>query len=60
MTDTLPITPDEFARRMEAIAAGRGPEENHGDADDLLCDVLDSLGYDDGVAIFKAMAKWYS
>ena len=58
MTDSV-MTPDEFARRMAAIETG-DPDADHGNADDLLCEVLRSLGYGEGVEIFINMPKWYA
>lgn len=59
------MTPEEFKVLMEKIAAGdkdgfHDQVEEHSDADQLLCEVLRSLGYGDGVEIFKNMPKWYS
>ena len=56
------ITPAEFERRMAKIAEWNKHDEesSHGDADDLMCEVLDQLGYSAGVAIFKNMSLWYS
>lgn len=54
------MTPAEFQSRMASIASLGDPEAAHGIADDLLCEVLESLGYADGVAIFKAMTRWYA
>jgi hypothetical protein len=56
------MTPQEFATEMEklSILANGDPEAAHGKADDLLCEVLESLGYSDGVQIFVEMDKWYA
>ena len=56
------MTPEEFKEKMQAIA-DRGdtdPEINHVDADRLLCEVLESLGFGDGVAIFHGIMRWYA
>lgn len=55
-----PMPPDEFRDRMAAIFENGKPEEDHGDADKLLCEVLRSLGYGDGVQEFESGHKWYS
>lgn len=55
-----PMPPDEFRDRMAAIFKNGKPEEDHGDADNLLCEVLRSLGYGDGVREFESGHKWYS
>lgn len=59
------ITPEEFKEKMEYLAAdanGGGCldiEQAHIEADDLMCKILWSLGYDEGIAIFKGMGKYY-
>jgi hypothetical protein len=57
-----PMTPNEFARRMKEIDPGeRGSHElAHIHADCLMCDLLRSLGYKEGVYIFENMELWYS
>lgn len=55
-----PMTPSEFAvelRRIEEKYDG-DPEAAHARADDLLCEVLISLGYGEGVGVFGCMRKW--
>jgi len=56
------ITPARFEDEMIRISKipGYDPEGKHGRADDLMCKVLDSLGYGAGVKIFQDMEKWYS
>jgi len=54
------ISPEVFKQRMEVINENFDIEEAHGDADKLMCDLLDSLGYDGGVEIFRRMEKWYA
>lgn len=54
-----PMTPDEFAARMKAIDNEGDWESDHEDADALMCEILRSLGYAEGVAAFEAMDKWY-
>lgn len=60
-----PITPEEFESRMKKIKKTyydkRGDWElGHRFADDLMTDVLDSLGYSKGVLVYKYMPKWYA
>jgi hypothetical protein len=57
----LPMSPDEFKSRMRWIY--RVPvdvESAHVAADNLLCELLRSLGYGDGVTVFEESPKWYS
>ncbi len=53
------MTPKEFAEKMRAIPTG-DTEADHGRADDLMCELLRSLGYGEGVDAFEAMDKWYA
>ena len=59
MTKT-PITPDEFRLRMNEIEKNDDTEEAHDDADKLMCSLLETLGYGQGVVIFRCMNKWYA
>lgn len=54
------LTPAQFAGLMKAVAAGGKPEEDHDEADKLTCRVLESLGYGEGVNVFKKMTRRYS
>lgn len=53
---------DWFAQEMKKISsyADDDTEKAHGDADELMCTILKSLGYEKGVEIFEKMPKWYS
>lgn len=59
-------SPEQFLVAMTAIDNGTcygkyyDEEDQHRDADGLMCNVLRSLGYGDGVAVFNKMHKWYS
>jgi hypothetical protein len=35
-------------------------EANHSNADDLMCSLLEELGYTEAVQIFKNGYKWYA
>ena len=59
------MTPAEFAKRMQAVLDDYN--NNHGDreqwhreADDLICEVLKSIGYEEGVKIYDSEYKWHS
>jgi len=56
------MTPKEFADRMREIAkyADDDTEAAHGNADDLMCQLLTTLGYHEGVQIFVEMPRWYA
>ena len=54
------MTPEEFAKKMEELSLNGDIEEAHGNADDLMCELLRQLGYGEGVQIFQEMEKWYA
>lgn len=57
-----PMPPNEFTIKMWRIKIRQDstPEYDHIDADELMCELLESLGYREGVRYFKEMEKWYS
>ena len=56
------ITVDQAHWELEQIKArGAGdPEINHIEADEILCRLLTSLGYNKVVATYDAISKWYA
>lgn len=56
------MTPEEFARRMQAIkdAYGGDPENCHYKMDNLMVETLFSLGYSIGIGIYQNSEKWYA
>lgn len=71
-TPEQPISPYKFKELMQSINDYKykgvysyndeitSPESSHYTADALMCDLLSSLGYEDGIDIFRSMNKWYS
>ena len=57
-----PLTPEEFAEQMMDIAESDRYDQysGHVAGDDLMCDLLKSLGYEEGVQWFESMDKWYA
>jgi hypothetical protein len=58
-------SPEEFAAKMREIFPGKYPDiipssGSHQAADRLLCAVLRSLGYGEGVEAFEDAPKWYA
>lgn len=48
------MSPNEFSKYMKLIFEyGCCDEENHVAAEIMMCDVLEELGYEEGVRIFK-------
>ncbi len=54
------MTPNEFKKEMEIIAKYNDTEVAHYEADELLCDILKELGFEEGVEIFENMGRWYA
>lgn len=54
------MTREEVLKKLKEAQDNRDTEMAHGDADDLLCDLLKSLGYEDVVTEYKRVDKWYA
>lgn len=56
------MTPKEFAEEMKKIQNEfhNDRERRHREMDYLMCDLLKSLGYGDGIKIFDKTGKWYA
>ena len=53
------MTPEEFHEAMISLETG-DTECDHVNADELMCKVLNELGYEGGVKVFETMPKWYA
>lgn len=54
------MTKEEAIKKLLEIQKSVDIEIAHGDADDVLCDLLISLGYEDVVIEYNAIEKWYA
>ena len=56
------MTPEKFKLEMNKLATSNSldKEDRHRKMDALMCEVLRSIGYDDGIDIFEATSKWYA
>lgn len=54
------MTPAAFTEKMREAAGDGDPEGSHCDMDRLMCELLTSLGYGEGVEIFRKSKKWYA
>ena len=56
------MTPDEFEKQMKELQERYKYdfEVFHVEADQLMCYVLDKLGYGKGVEIFEGQGKYYA
>ena len=55
-------SPSEFEDRMKELASHQSDDREfmHQDMDDLMCDILEAIGYGRGVEIFRQTPKWYA
>ena len=55
-------SPREFEDRMKELASHQSDDREfmHHDMDDLMCDILEAIGYGRGVEIFRQTPKWYT
>lgn len=54
------MSPEEFYEKISEIAKDYDIEDGHYAMDNLMCDVLKSLGYKKGIEIFESMERWYA
>ena len=59
------ISPDEFVIKMSAIKEEfyfkkACIDDCHMEMDELMCETLSSLGYDEGIKLFRTTPKWYA
>jgi hypothetical protein len=50
----------EYEQDMQLLVDSGGGEENHMQADAILCDLLKYLGYIKLVEIYNSVNKWYA
>ena len=55
------MTPERFATKMRALSRDSYDRERmHEAMDALMCKVLRTLGYEEGIKIFEQTDKWYA
>lgn len=54
-----PLTDEESAEILKKLLSG-DPENDHQEADDHLCRLLRSLGYEKTVEVYHSFSKWYA
>jgi hypothetical protein len=55
-----PITREDALALLKEARNNDDTEHAHSVADDVLCDLLETLGYKDVVAAFHEVNKWYA
>ena len=51
---------EEAIAKLAQLQTDDDTESAHGDADDILCELLQSLGYADVVDAYAKIDKWYA
>ena len=51
---------DEMVKRLQVEVDNFDPEGTHGNADDILCELLETLGYKEVVNKYNEVTKWYA
>lgn len=54
------MTKEQFYKEMKIISEMKDVEKRHELADELLIEVLITLGYDKGCELFQKMDKWHA
>lgn len=53
-------TPEEFKEDMLRASNIESQEDRHYDMDNLMCNLLEALGYGEAIDIFDSTPKWYA
>lgn len=51
---------EEAIAKLAELAKSKDIESAHGEADDVLCELLVALGYEDVVDLYREVPKWYA
>lgn len=51
---------EKYLKQMSELKNNDDYEASHGTADDILCELLNALGYTDLVRTFEELPKWYA
>jgi hypothetical protein len=54
------MTREEAISKLKGLQSSGDTESAHGDADQILCDLLSALGYQDVVEQWEKIDKWYA
>jgi hypothetical protein len=62
MAKLTDVSPAYIAKRMQLIVDHLAGDQEvcHVEMDQLMCDLLETLGYDEAVRIFRSEEKWYA
>lgn len=54
------MTPEQAITKLQELAKNGDWEAAHGDADQVLCDLLTALGHGEVVEAWDKVGKWYA
>jgi hypothetical protein len=54
------MTSDDAIEKLKACQSNDDIEVAHSEADQVLCDLLESLGYNEVVKQWSVVPKWYA
>jgi len=54
------VTREEAIEKLKKLAGSGDVEAAHGEADEVLCELLRALGYGDVVDAWEDVEKWYA
>lgn len=54
------MTKEQAIEKLKELQKNGDYESAHGDADEVLCELLKALGYEDVVAEWDKVGKWYA
>ena len=54
------MTPEKALAELNGLKILSDTEVAHGCADDILCELLQTLGYTEIVDAFRSIEKWYA
>ncbi|QHJ79191.1 MAG: hypothetical protein [Caudoviricetes sp.] len=57
---SIAVEIDRIKMEMIALQSGYDPEIEHGEADNLLCELLILLGHQDVVDEYEKVTKWFA
>lgn len=50
----------KYLNQLQSLQTLRDTEVAHSEADDILCEILTEMGYNDIVKAYETINKWYA
>jgi hypothetical protein len=51
---------EEAIKKLQKEVNNEDTESAHGKADDILCELLEKIGYEDVIKKYNEVSKWYA